>query len=98
VARGAFDGSVDDKRDGFIHLSTAAQARETAAKHFTARTGLVLAAVQVAQLGANLKWEPSRGGALFPHVYGALPLSAVLWVRPLPVGADGCHIFPHEVV
>jgi uncharacterized protein (DUF952 family) len=98
VARGAFDGSADDKRDGFIHLSTAAQARETAAKHFAGRVGLILAAVQADSLGAQLKWEPSRGGALFPHVYGALPLSAVLWARPLPVGTDGHHAFPDEVV
>jgi uncharacterized protein (DUF952 family) len=98
VARGAFDGSVDDTRDGFIHLSTAAQARETAAKHFAGRAGLILAAVQVDRLGAQLKWESSRGGALFPHVYGALPMTAVLWARPLPVGADGHHAFPDEVV
>jgi uncharacterized protein (DUF952 family) len=98
VTRGAFDGSADDKRDGFIHLSTAAQARETAAKHFAGRTGLVLAAVQVAPLGGQLKWEASRGGALFPHVYGKLPMSAVVWARPLLVGADGRHVFPDEVI
>jgi uncharacterized protein (DUF952 family) len=98
AAHGGFDGSADDKRDGFIHLSTAAQARETAAKHFAGRAGLVLAAVHVEQLGALLKWEPSRGGALFPHVYGALPMSAVAWTRPLTLGADGHHKFPDEVV
>jgi uncharacterized protein (DUF952 family) len=98
VTRGTFDGSADDKRDGFIHLSTAAQARETAAKHFAGRAGLVLAAVQVELLGALLRWEPSRGGALFPHVYGPLPMSAVAWTRPLPVGTDGHHAFPQEVI
>ncbi len=98
MACGAFDGSADDKRDGFIHFSTATQARETAAKHFAGRAGLVLVAVHVEHLGALLKWEPSRGGALFPHVYGALPMTAVAWARPLPVGADGHHAFPDEVV
>jgi uncharacterized protein (DUF952 family) len=98
VVRGVFDGSDDDKRDGFIHLSTAVQARETAAKHFAARAGLVLAAVDTDRLGAHLKWEPSRGGALFPHVYGVLPMAAVVWTRPLVLGLDGHHIFPDEVV
>jgi uncharacterized protein (DUF952 family) len=97
VTHGAFDGSTDDKRDGFIHLSTAVQARETAAKHFAGRSGLVLAAVDADRLGGLLKWEPSRGGALFPHVYGALPMSAVVWTRPLALGSDGRHIFPDEV-
>jgi uncharacterized protein (DUF952 family) len=97
-ARGSFDGSADDKRDGFIHLSTAAQARETAAKHFAGRAGLMIIAVEAARLGTALKWEPSRGGALFPHCYGALPLSAVVWSRPLPLDAGGHHIMPDEVI
>jgi uncharacterized protein (DUF952 family) len=98
VTRGAFDGSADDKRDGFIHLSTAAQAHETAAKYFGGRADLILAAVRVEPLGKLLRWEPSRGGALFPHVYGALPISAVAWSRPLELGADGRHVFPDEAV
>ena len=97
VSLGRFDGSRDDVRDGFIHLSTAAQARETAAKYFTGRSDLELAAVDVAQLGEVLSWEPSRGGALFPHLYAPLVMTAVVWTRPLPVGADGLHVFPPEM-
>src|SRR5579862_9885705 len=78
-AVGQFSGSTDDRRDGFIHLSTAAQLAETAARHFADKTGLVLVAVDAAALGAGLKWEPSRGGQFFPHLYGPLPLSAVRW-------------------
>ena len=88
---GGFAGSADDRRDGFIHCSTAAQLPETAARHFAGGTGLVLAAIDPA--GLDVRWEPSRGGALFPHVYGELPLSAVRWCRPLPLGADGRHVF-----
>lgn len=91
-AQGAFHGSPVDLTDGFIHFSTAAQARETAAKHFTGMTGLVLVAVTTESL--DLRWEPSRGGDLFPHLYAALPLTAVLWVKPLPLGGDGRHAFP----
>ena len=98
TALGSFDGSADDKRDGFIHLSTAAQMRETAAKHFAGRAGLLVVAIEADRLGAALKWEPSRGGALFPHFYGALPLSAVVWSRPLPLDASGRHIMPGEVI
>ncbi len=96
--RGRFDGSADDKRDGFIHLSTAAQVRETAAKHFAGRDGLVIVAVETDRLGAALKWEPSRGGALFPHCYGVLPLLAVAWSRLLPLDASGRHVMPDEVI
>jgi uncharacterized protein (DUF952 family) len=86
---GLYRGSQLDQRDGFIHFSTAAQAAETAAKHFAGQTGLMLIAVDGDALGSALKWEPSRGGALFPHLYAALPLAAVRWTRPLPdeVGA-----------
>jgi uncharacterized protein (DUF952 family) len=98
VASGAFAGSADDLRDGFIHLSTAVQARETAGKHFSGRAGLVLAAVDADKLGSVLKWETSRGGALFPHIYGVLPMSAVAWTKPLALGPDGYHMFPDEVV
>ena len=89
-----FRGAGIDARDGFIHFSTAAQVAETAAKHFAGDADLVLVAVDTHALGAALQWEPSRGGALFPHLYGALPLEAVRWVKPLPLGADGRHVFP----
>jgi uncharacterized protein (DUF952 family) len=80
---GVFRGSPDDKHDGFIHFSTAAQIPETIEKYFAGESGLVLVAVDAAKLGAALKWEPSRGGALFPHLYGDLSLTAVLWSRAL---------------
>ncbi|RXF67539.1 DUF952 domain-containing protein [Hansschlegelia zhihuaiae] len=95
--QGAFSGAPVDRQDGFIHFSTAAQAPETAARHFAGQQGLVLAAVDAAALGPALKWEPSRGGALFPHLYGPLPLSAVRWTAPLPIGADGAHAFPEAM-
>jgi len=91
---GAFRGAAIDLTDGYIHFSTGAQACETAARHFVGATDLVLVAVATAALGPALKWEPSRGGALFPHLYGALTSDAVLWVKPLPLGGDGRHIFP----
>ena len=86
---GAFTGAPVDLADGFIHFSTAAQVKETAARHFAGQSDLVLVAVDAAALGAALRYEPSRGGALFPHLYGTLPLSAVRWVKPLPLGPDG---------
>ncbi|MGE0866823.1 MAG: DUF952 domain-containing protein [Vicinamibacterales bacterium] len=92
VEQGRFTGSPVDVADGFIHFSTAAQVRDTAARHFAGATGLVLAAVSTA--GLDFKWEPSRGGDLFPHLYGELPMTAVRWARPLPVGSDGMHVFP----
>ena len=93
-AKGRFDGAPVDVADGFIHFSTAAQVRETAAKHFAGMSDLVLAAIDATRLGDRLKYEPSRGGALFPHLYGPLDLGAVLWVKPLALAADGTHIFP----
>jgi uncharacterized protein (DUF952 family) len=89
-----FAGSPADLKDGFIHFSTAGQAAETAAKHFAGEAGLVLAEIDPARLPAPLKWEPSRGGALFPHLYGALPLSAVARTWVLALGPDGRHAFP----
>jgi uncharacterized protein (DUF952 family) len=83
-----FRGSPDDLRDGFIHFSTAAQTPGTFEKYFAGETGLVLVAVDARVLGPALKWEPSRGGALFPHLYGVLGLDAVLWSRPLASVAD----------
>jgi uncharacterized protein (DUF952 family) len=91
---GVFAGAPVDVADGFIHFSTAGQAAETAAKHFSGQSGLFLVAVDEAALGEALRYEVSRGGALFPHLYGPLPLSAVRWVRPLPLGPDGRHVFP----
>ena len=91
-AAGAFPGAPVDLADGFIHFSTAEQVTETAARHFAGQDDLVLVAVDAAALGPALRNEPSRGGALFPHLYGALPLDAVLWVKPLPLGADGPYL------
>jgi uncharacterized protein (DUF952 family) len=91
---GVFRGSEVDLSDGFIHFSTAAQAVETAAKHFAGQNDLLLLHVDTAKLGDGLKWEPSRGGALFPHLYGDLPLAAVTKVDSLPLGADNAHKFP----
>ena len=82
-----------DRADGFIHFSTAEQAAETAAKWFAGRRDLTLAAIDADALGEDMRWEPSRGGALFPHLYAALPMSAVVWSRPLPLGPDGAHVF-----
>jgi uncharacterized protein (DUF952 family) len=93
-AAGHYPGSTQDAADGFIHFSTAAQVVESAAKHRAGQSGLVLLAVDPDALGAALKWESSRGGALFPHLYGALPCAAVRRVADLPLGADGRHIFP----
>lgn len=91
---GVFAGAPIDIADGYIHFSTAQQAKETAAKHFAGQDNLVLAAIDPAKLGERVRWEPSRGGQLFPHLYAALPLDAVVWVKDLPLGADGIHTFP----
>jgi uncharacterized protein (DUF952 family) len=89
---GVFSGAPVDERDGFIHLSTAAQVRETAARHFAGAGDLRL--VAVAAGGLDVRWERSRGDALFPHLYGTLPLRNVRWVRALPLGGNGRHLFP----
>jgi uncharacterized protein (DUF952 family) len=91
---GSFAGSPVDLADGFIHFSTRAQVRETAAKHFAGQTGLLLVAIDVDRLTDPLKWEPSRGGDLFPHLYGPLPIDSAIWIKPLPLGADGRHVWP----
>ena len=98
LAQGTFDGSADDRRDGFIHFSTAEQTPATLAKHFAGRAGLVVGAVDPARLADAIRWEASRGGALFPHLYGPLPVAAVVWWRPLPLGRNGVHVLPDEVV
>ena len=91
---GVFSGAPVDLADGYIHFSTAAQVAETAARHFAGQADLVVVAVNADALGPALRYEPSRGGALFPHLYGTLPLSAVRCVKPLPLGPDGQHVFP----
>jgi len=91
---GIFRGAPVDARDGFIHFSSATQVRETATRHFAGVEALMLIAVDADALGDALKWEVSRGADLFPHLYGDLPLAAVLWVRPLPLGIDQKHVFP----
>ena len=93
-SEGRFLGTPDDTRDGFIHFSTAPQLAETASKHFAKAVDLILVAVDAAALGAQLRWERSRGGDLFPHLYAALPLRAVRWARPLPDEIDGCRPLP----
>ncbi len=89
-----FDGAPIDHQDGYIHFSTAEQVAETAALHFAGQGDLLLVAVDGARFGEALKYEASRGGDLFPHLYAALPLDAVLWVRPMPLGPDGHHVLP----
>jgi uncharacterized protein (DUF952 family) len=89
LATGIFTGSAVDLKDGFIHLSGADQAQETARRHFAGQEDLVLVAYDADDLGPALKWEPSRGGALFPHLYGPLPTAASLEVRRLSLDADG---------
>ncbi len=84
MATGTYRGSAVDARDGFIHFSSGAQLAETAARHFAGQTDLMLIAVDGDALGAALKWEVSRGGDLFPHLYGDLPMRVVLWAKPLP--------------
>jgi uncharacterized protein (DUF952 family) len=90
-----FPGSPVDLQDGFIHFSTAAQVRETAVRHFHGQDDLVLLAINADVL--PLRWEPSRGGDLFPHLYAPLPLDAVLGLEPLSLGADGIPVIPDEV-
>lgn len=90
---GRFTGSPVDAADGYIHLSTSAQVRETAAKHFAGVPDLLLVAVSADDVAEGLRYEPSRGGALFPHLYGDLPMSAVRRVTPVPLGADGRRDF-----
>lgn len=92
-ADGVFHGAPVDLADGYIHFSTAGQAPETAAKHFAGQDDLLVVAVRTETLGDALTYEVSRAGALFPHLYAPLDLTHVVWVRPLPLGDDGAHIF-----
>jgi uncharacterized protein (DUF952 family) len=93
-AEGHFSGTEHDVRDGFIHFSTAEQVAETAARHYAGQPSLWLLWVNASELGPALRFEPSRGGALFPHLYGVLPLSAVARAEPLTLAEDGSHRFP----
>ncbi|MEM1376490.1 MAG: DUF952 domain-containing protein [Pseudomonadota bacterium] len=96
-AAGIFRGAPIDLDDGYIHFSTAAQARETASKHFKGQSDLLILTVATAALGTALKYEPSRGGQLFPHLYAPLAIEAVQKVDPLPLASDGHHIFPEHM-
>jgi len=92
-AAGIFHGAPIDLADGFIHFSTAEQVKETAHKHFKGQDELLLATIDETRLGEGLRYEPSRGGQLFPHLYGSMPLSAVTHIVPLPMESDGYHRF-----
>jgi uncharacterized protein (DUF952 family) len=91
---GVFRGAAIDLNDGYIHFSMPHQVAETAAKHFAGRHNLILVAIEAEALGAALVREPARGGALFPHLYGTLPMTAVVWVKEMPLDPDGRHILP----
>ena len=93
-AAGSHAGSSQDLADGFIHCSDASQVVASVAKHRAGQDGLVILEIDGAALGATLRWEKSRGGALFPHIHGVLPVAAVLRSADLPLGADGRHHFP----
>lgn len=95
---GRFDGAALDIADGFIHLSTGAQVRATAARHFAGQSDLLLVAVEAEAVGPRLRWEASRGGDLFPHLYGFLPMAAISGVERLRLGPDGAHEFPDSLV
>ncbi len=95
-AAGETAGAPVDLADGFIHFSTAAQLRTTAARHFAGEDGLVLVAVAPETVGDTLAWEPSRGGDLFPHLYRRLLISDVTWHADLPLGPEG-HVFPEDL-
>ena len=96
-AKGRFDGAPIDLADGYIHFSTAAQLAETAAKHFAGQDGLLLVAVDDSRLGPALRYEPSRGGALFPHLYAPLDPKTARWIAPLPLKPDGGHVLPESL-
>ena len=93
-AAGRFEGSAVDLADGFIHFSTAAQAQETARRHFAGQADLLVLEVEADDLGEGLRWEPSRGGDLFPHLYGPLDAARVRNVAEAPLGADGVPVLP----
>ncbi len=92
--RGEFHGAAIDLADGYIHFSTAEQLRETVEKHFAGQSDLLLVSVNADSLGDELKWEPSRGGALFPHLYAPLSMDSVVMSAEMPLGEDGRHVIP----
>lgn len=96
-AAGETAGAPIDLKDGFVHFSTAEQAAETAEKHFAGVDDLMVLACDAEAMGDDLRWEPSRGGALFPHLYRRMRMDDVLWAKPLPLGPRG-HVFPPEMV
>lgn len=96
-AAGVYDGGRGSEPDGFIHLSTGGQVIESAAFHFAGAADLILLTIEAGALGSALRWEPSRDGALFPHLYGDLRLDVVLAAEPLPLGPDGRHVFPAAI-
>jgi uncharacterized protein (DUF952 family) len=93
-ATGAFDGAAIDVKDGYIHLSTAAQAVDTARLHFQGQTDLILVGFDAEALGSKLIWEPSRGGQMFPHLYGTLPTALSVTIDDLPLDAEGAPVAP----
>lgn len=97
LADGLFRGAPVDLADGFIHFSADDQVRETAAKHFAGQPDLLLVGFDADALGPTLKWEPSRGGALFPHLHGPLDPALAVEVVALPLGPDGRHLFPEKI-
>jgi uncharacterized protein (DUF952 family) len=94
IEAGRFDGAAVDLTDGFIHFSTDEQVAETLRLHFPGVSNLMLIAVETSRLGENLKWEPSRGGELFPHLFAPLRLGDAVWSKELPLGSDGNHVLP----
>lgn len=97
VEKGTYDGAPVDLADGFIHFSTADQVRETAARHFAGRDDLLLIKVATEPMARHYKMEPSRGGALFPHLFAKLPVSSAVEWQELPLGKDGVHVFPDDI-
>lgn len=97
VASGTYLGSADDARDGFIHFSAAGQVAGTAGKYFRGKTDLVLVEIDTARLGPALRWEASRGGALFPHLYGSLDASVAVRVLPMRLDAEGVPVVAVEI-
>ena len=98
VRAGSYAGSADDARDGYIHLSAADQLAGTAARHFKGRQGLVLVALDATRLGPHLRWEASRGGALFPHLYAALDVRTATSAIAMPLGPEGVPVLPEGIV
>lgn len=98
VEAGVYLGSADDLRDGFIHFSTSEQVAETAAKHFAGQHDLLLVAVPETSLGQELKWETSRNGERFPHLYGPLDPSLSVWADDMPLDPDGTHVLPERLI